>query len=468
MHNFDCGVINVYDLQCSLKAFCFFETSESIIFLSLNFWLMEELILSRRHLQYLLGFSKENLFTTGPIFGQAADPTAAALPPTDTIEQIDINTVAEHAKQAIRVLPGGMSVLGIFVVGPNLASPEGKAHLCQSLKVLADMCSSDFYQMGIPSNRKFVVLSANSSEKTLDCSSCEILKKGVSIKPMTYSVVPEIIWHEIAALVDLDIQMLISANRTALPLWDQLKPLLLKLEEVINSNGIAFPKAGIVKITDTISEVLMKQKKNLASLPIQNDLDEGDKQALMVDVMLKEDLSESKDVNIVSGDGSRMILSGAVMCRTYVHNDADVQMCKKVINEDIMHSLIARLEMHCDSLIEEEPDDVCDDVVIHEPPRRMMVRLPCSEVLFSDYLFPGELVTEAKQSLQSLLDVSVRDVDILHSSAGLSEFKYDELNTRTLENTNVLPAKNDVFKFIFLVLGILVPIIGFLIFHHQQ
>ncbi|XP_063219162.1 protein odr-4 homolog isoform X2 [Bacillus rossius redtenbacheri] len=351
MHNFDCGVINVYDLQCSLKAFCFFETSESIIFLSLNFWLMEELILSRRHLQYLLGFSKENLFTTGPIFGQcdgdkkfmvhvaqAADPTAAALPPTDTIEQIDINTVAEHAKQAIRVLPGGMSVLGIFVVGPNLASPEGKAHLCQSLKVLADMCSSDFYQMGIPSNRKFVVLSANSSEKTLDCSSCEILKKGVSIKPMTYSVVPEIIWHEIAALVDLDIQMLISANRTALPLWDQLKPLLLKLEEVINSNGIAFPKAGIVKITDTISEVLMKQKKNLASLPIQNDLDEGDKQALMVDVMLKEDLSESKDVNIVSGDGSRMILSGAVMCRTYVHNDADVQMCKKVSVKPIQTS----------------------------------------------------------------------------------------------------------------------------------
>lgn len=48
-------------------------------------------------------------------------------------------------------------------------------------------------------------------------------------------------------------------------------------------------------------------------------------------------------------------------------------------------------------------------MVVHEPPRRVLIPLPHSKVALSDYLYPGEGPSEALISLQELLGVKVNE-----------------------------------------------------------
>lgn len=61
---------------------------------------------------------------------------------------------------------------------------------------------------------------------------------------------------------------------------------------------------------------------------------------------------------------------------------------------------------------------MADTNSIHEPPRRVLVSLPNTEVTFSDYLFPGEGPQEAQISLQELLDISIIDKDAIKDIEG--------------------------------------------------
>ena len=71
------------------------------------------------------------------------------------------------------------------------------------------------------------------------------------------------------------------------------------------------------------------------------------------------------------------------------------------------------MAIHCDSLDEdnEEKGDGGEEnaqrripqAVFHEPPRRMLLRLPHSSVCVSDYLFPGETPYDSCDSVLEIL-----------------------------------------------------------------
>lgn len=47
-------------------------------------------------------------------------------------------------------------------------------------------------------------------------------------------------------------------------------------------------------------------------------------------------------------------LTGQIACKVWLHPKAPVSMAAYAVKEDLVRSLAARLEMHWDSLIEEE------------------------------------------------------------------------------------------------------------------
>lgn len=51
---------------------------------------------------------------------------------------------------------------------------------------------------------------------------------------------------------------------------------------------------------------------------------------------------------------------------------------------------------------------VLDINCIHEPPRKVSIELPNSNITLSDYLFPGEGPQDAKLSLEELLDIKIK------------------------------------------------------------
>lgn len=108
-----------------------------------------------------------------------------------------------------------------------------------------------------------------------------------------------------------------------------------------------------------------------------------------------------------------MHFTGQLASRVFLNQKATIGEATKAIKEDIVRSLAARLEMHSDSLIEEEYMSPEEKSSVHEPPRRVLVPLPSSKITLSDYLFPGEGPSEALISLEELLDLKVTEDDVI-------------------------------------------------------
>ena len=76
---------------------------------------------------------------------------------------------------------------------------------------------------------------------------------------------------------------------------------------------------------------------------------------------------------------------------------------------------------------------------IHEPPRRVLVSLPNTEVTFSDYLFPGEGSQEAQISLQELLDISIIDKDAIKDIEGQAgKIRFAVVNDSEIKRTTLI------------------------------
>ncbi|XP_039294154.1 uncharacterized protein LOC111048357 [Nilaparvata lugens] len=93
----------------------------------------------------------------------------------------------------------------------------------------------------------------------------------------------------------------------------------------------------------------------------------------------------------------------------------------RAIKEDIMRSLSSRLEMHWDTLVDDEVGSPDERVVLHEPPRRVLIPLPYCKVALSDYLFPGEDASETLDSLQLLLGLKLAESSLLKDFEGQSD-----------------------------------------------
>lgn len=57
-------------------------------------------------------------------------------------------------------------------------------------------------------------------------------------------------------------------------------------------------------------------------------------------------------------------------------------------------------------------------MVVHEPPRRVLIPLPYSKVALSDYLFPGEGPSEALVSIADLIGVQVSEAAVCKDFEG--------------------------------------------------
>ena len=92
--------------------------------------------------------------------------------------------MADHAKHATRMLPGGVHVLGIFVVSPddhlNPFAPKLKSILTETHKQL----DANHFIYGNPTSAERLVLSYCSKTQTFNCKSFDVLTS--SVKPVEF------------------------------------------------------------------------------------------------------------------------------------------------------------------------------------------------------------------------------------------------------------------------------------------
>lgn len=125
--------------------------------------------------------------------------------------------VAEHAKYTTRMLPGGMYVLGIFVVSQedvlSPLNPKIKSILLQINKQL----SSNPYLYGNAENSEKLVLNYCIKTESFLCKSYDASTSAA--KPADFKFMPKAMkWHQLECKCELDQMFPITQDKVDLPL----------------------------------------------------------------------------------------------------------------------------------------------------------------------------------------------------------------------------------------------------------
>lgn len=327
---------------------------------------------------------------------------APAAKPIDTILEIDNESVSNHSLNVIRMIPAGFYILGVFITSPTSIFDDSEAFRKIKL-ILVDINksinlngllsgNSDEYDKG-----EKLVLHYSSINHQTTCKSVEVtesaktmVSKPVDLKFQDRSTS----WTLFETHYELDEIFPLMKTGVRINTEENLNKSLKSISEQLKKSMVFFDGEHISE-TETL-ESLNKLKKNKESsiqvtiyLPCSND-DDSDK------------------IKQIQGT---VRYSGIISSRVYAHSKNTIRDIQHFIKNDIIRSLAARTQIHCDALMENE---VTDGVVINEPPRRVYFPIKTlPNIQFCDYLFRGESEETATRQIKELLDIELTRKDII-------------------------------------------------------
>lgn len=330
-----------------------------------------------------------------------------------SIDEIDESLVTLHAKQVYRMLPGGITVLGVFTLYPGDSLPANS--MSKVKQILISIFKVLNKQMQLPSM-------ANDTEKIylhINASSFKVVAKSFDLSNIHNSAKPAdfrfqascLSWHQLDCQFTLDFSIPIHKEHSRQPLLKQIYSNLIPFCAAVDSaivliDGQIPHSSDLLESKDTKRSGRQKEKK------VENVLH-------AVQVFMEKFSNNKVDDVTMKECGALMDIKGALKSRAYVHSKATAEEAFSAIKQDIIRSLVSRLEIHCEDilLIEEEQHDPC---TVHEPPRRVFAALPGNSVSVSDYLFPGEKPRDSLDAYNELLN--------LHLTEDKIEFDCEHVN----------------------------------------
>nr|CAG4644223.1 EOG090X0BI6 [Lepidurus arcticus] len=327
------------------------------------------------------------------------------------LEDVDETLLADHARQVVRMLPGGIHILGIFVVTPEdpFQGTQNVSRLRKTLTAIKTVLESSPFISQTKISPERAVLHICSLTHKLTCKSIDISSPIASARPADFKFqngggTP---WLELDASLLLDLGFPISKAECQRTLRQQLEDSLSAYSSTLQKALILFDDSLREESSEMLLQTTSKEgkKKNKAAAALEEPLKTVQVHFLVPDI---ERTTQVKDCV------TELRFSGKMCVKAFVHAKATVEDGFLALREDVLRSLWARCEMHCDSLVsDEEQRGISEErSVLHEPPRRVIAPLPYSVVTVSDYLFPGEGPSDSLPSLAELLDLNCNEGDV--------------------------------------------------------
>lgn len=311
--------------------------------------------------------------------------------------------VLDHTQQVMRTLPGGITILGVFVIS-----------------------ELDPFQNSIFNNRVRKLLTAIESitgKSTITIRqqlTCERIVLHVNNLSMKYTTKTVDIASPIASPKPADWKFVAAAGSPWIELYCTLNiEFFITLSDLESSGSLRQQvEAGLKHYNEAVKQCICVIDGNIPSesdllVPPESSVEKGKKRpkqaaieermkTLNIQLLIPEPEMKSSVQRTVA----ELRFGGQMCVKAYIHSKATVREAYQVIREDIIRSLWARCDMHCDSLVgDEQRGKPHVRPVLHEPPRRVLAPLPFSPLSISDYLFPGEGPADSLTSLADLLDL---------------------------------------------------------------
>lgn len=112
----------------------------------------------------------------------------------------------------------------------------------------------------------------------------------------------------------------------------------------------------------------------------------------------------------------------------FVHPKNTYAEVESFIKTDIIRSLMSRVQIHCDSLVQSVDESDQDTIVLNELPRRIYfpIQAKSNPILFSEYLFLEEVKETAIPQIRDTLDLVVMPKDLNDKVEVVAEVKEEE------------------------------------------
>uniref|UniRef100_A0A8C0C878 Protein odr-4 homolog n=1 Tax=Balaenoptera musculus TaxID=9771 RepID=A0A8C0C878_BALMU len=385
--------------------------------------------------QYLSNISLQGkAFVSGLLIGQCSSQKdyvilATRTPPKEEqdesskhskakLDNLDEEWATEHANQVSRMLPGGLLVLGVFIITTLEMGNEFQNILHRLVfAVEKSMNKKRLWNFTDEEVSERVTLHFCSSTKKIFCRTYDIHNPKSSAKPADWKYQNGLSasWLSLECTVYINIHVPLSTTSVSYTLEKNTKNGLIHWAKQIENS--IYLINGQVKDEDC-------------------DLLEGQ--------LLNSDHRSTATVQICSGSVN---LKGAVKCRAYVHsNKPKVKDAVQAMKRDILNTVADRCEiLFEDLLLNEIPEKKDSEKEFHILPHRVFVPIPGSTVMLCDYKFGDESAEEIRDHFIEMLDhmIQIEDLEIAEeiNTACVSS----SMNTEaSLDNTDDEPPKQPI------------------------
>ncbi|XP_071750787.1 protein odr-4 homolog [Centroberyx gerrardi] len=349
---------------------------------------------------------------------------------------LDKDWVTEHARQVSRMLPGGLCVLGVFIITDTDAKDTLNS-LRQLVFAVENLISGDRLWSPVDDDvTDRITLHVNPKTRKTVCRTFDVRDPKSTAKPADWKYQSGVCssWTMVSCCLDVDMLLALPEDRTS---TESMEKCLME--------GL---KAWAHQIEDGVC--LIDGKK----LPDDKELTAGQrrnvKQTLTAQLLITP--CEQRLTEAVQQCGGSVSVRGAIHSRAYLHsNKPKASLAEKLLKRDVVSTVAVRVQMLLEELTAEEESkgDSKDRQRTDQfgLPRRLFcpVRGAAGPVCVCDYQFSDEGLSEVRDRLKEMLDMETaeEDLDTRQEMAAAESTESNEYTAEPTVQTVVEPKRNN-------------------------
>ncbi|XP_018609016.1 protein odr-4 homolog isoform X1 [Scleropages formosus] len=362
--------------------------------------------------------------------------------PVHSLCDIDTEWVTQHAKQVSWTLPGGLSVLGVFLITPPDLEKEAQNTLRRLVFSVEKLISKGrLWSLNEDDVSERVGLHICSKTRRAVCRTFDVQDAKSSAKPADWKYQHGVSdsWLVLKCSVELHVRF----PTPDITLENLEKSTKVSLQKWGNQIESSICLVNGVRVSSD-SELISGQKKNTKAFPSN----------LRAQILIHNQGLQPEEVRTcasVQVCGGVLALRGVVHCRAYIHsNKPKAKQAAEALKRDIMNTVSYRTEMFFEDLLMSEADGERGTIGEKQPlPQRVFASVPGAGFCVCDYMFPDEGTAEVKERLKETLDCDIpeEEVDLTQEviaaySETASEDHADDADQQGLPE----PAENQKFR----------------------
>lgn len=334
----------------------------------------------------------------------------------DSISDVAEDTVVQHARQVIRMLPGGLDILGIYIITPqsDLGNMLSQAKLVKLLASIHKATAKLLLDTSQSSTEKAVLHVCPQTLKVAS-KSLDVNLSGSLLVPLELKFQRgNIKWHQISYSYALNLKLWLPTEKSH-SLFKSVLNLVRPWASSV-AESLVLIDSNLVD-DETLLDATADEKPSKKKGGARAVMDLAPPKVYVAEIL--DSCGPIEDTFKEKESAGSVHISGTIAGRAFVQGKDTTGDASRAVITDLIRSVVSRWEMHCDSLVE-EPSPVKGPVV-HEPPRRVFLEGGGLPVSLCDYLFPGDSAADACSSAKELLDITVHEENVDETGEKLAD-----------------------------------------------